>query len=319
MRVRSHAALAALAVVCLAIGAACGGSTGGGEVSAVTPAELDQGYLAQVADTTSAARTGRFEYRTDTRTTFNGHTTSARTTVTASFDDDRDLVQQHLTASLEGMAGDPSPVDVEIVGTATDWYARGSLFAEDGVAPGQWLEIPKQATAGRGTEPFRGPIDPGKALDHLRGVGATIDDRGTVEIDGVTTRHVHATASMSDIGAGVFGEPSTPSTNPTATQVTLDGPTELDVYIDGDNRVRRLTMSSTISTPSLPHGPGAPDGEISTTTTMDFADYGKPVTIAVPADDETIDGVPYLDRRSSTNAVSGSGSGSVDAAGTTTP
>ena len=95
---------------------------------------------------------------------------------------------------------------------------------------------------------------------------------GTETIDGVETTHYTATLDPAKIPNG-------------ARLQKLAGATyqPVDVWIDGDDHVRRLHMAYSTS------GAMAAGAASSSDLTMTFSDYGKDVQVSVPSDAETFD------------------------------
>lgn len=172
---------------------------------------------------------------------------------------------------------------------------------------GKWIRFEGSEHAGLGQSGLPGTTggtitDPSAMLGYLRGVGADLTTIGTEVIDGVETTHVRAVVSVRDaldasgadrermeqalrgLGGGL-GEAIEELSFP------------FDVYVDADGYVRRLTMSYDFSelfdvfeglSGSERRG-ATPDPGMSMTMTIDFFDFGEPVSITEPAPGEYVD------------------------------
>jgi hypothetical protein len=112
---------------------------------------------------------------------------------------------------------------------------------------------------------------PGQTLQQLKASG-DVRKVGTETVDGLETTHYTATLDPAKIPNG-------------ARLQKLSGATyqPVDVWIDGDDHVRRLHMAYSTS------GTAAAGVASSSDLTMTFSDYGKDVQVSVPSDSETFD------------------------------
>ena len=128
-------------------------------------------------------------------------------------------------------------------------------------------------------------------LDLLRDSGATVTDEGSVDIDGETTQHFHATISAADALASAPAE-SKGKAEEFIHELGVDPATveiPMDVYVDGEGRVRRLEMTFDGATfAGLDGTESLPDGPI--VFTLDFLELGESVTIDLPPADQVSDG-----------------------------
>jgi hypothetical protein len=116
-------------------------------------------------------------------------------------------------------------------------------------------------------------------LAYLRATSGKIEKVGTEKIRGVETTHYRAKVDLDKVAAQA--PPSLRKTYRASIQSLKQGlgtdTIPVDVWVDGDNLVRRLAE----------HLPVAQGGKID--FSVDFYDFGAPVSIAPPPASETLD------------------------------
>jgi hypothetical protein len=132
--------------------------------------------------------------------------------------------------------------------------------------------------------------DPTAMLDQLHGVTDDIDDLGEEVIDGILTTHYRATISRDAVIA------NTPEDSRAGVESLLEtsGFPEtyaVEVWIDGDNLVRRMTTAMSMQ-------------GIDQAITVTWSDYGAPVDIQVPTE-SIIDYRDFMERTSGTSPIPG--------------
>ena len=121
--------------------------------------------------------------------------------------------------------------------------------------------------------------DPTASFENLRQAsGAEVEDLGSEDVRGTSTRHFRAELdltsqldSMGGAGAAALG--------PMREQLKA---VPVDVWLDGDDRIRR--QRTTLDLGAAGFGAGK------VVTTVEAFDYGKAVSIEVPAADEVFEG-----------------------------
>jgi hypothetical protein len=129
----------------------------------------------------------------------------------------------------------------------------------------------------------QGSSDPSNSLALLEGASENgLEDLGQEEIDGVTATHYRA-----DIDLSEAYEQSDAISDPEAFEQFTemfgeDDTIETHVWLDDDGRVVQQSYRQ-----PFPIVPGADD--VTMEVTMGFTDFGEPVEVDFPDDDETVD------------------------------
>ncbi len=136
--------------------------------------------------------------------------------------------------------------------------------------------------------------DPAATLANLRGAADSVEELGKEEIRGVRATHyrasIDATKALEELRDATDGELASELIELASTM--YKNPYFMDVWIDDDNLVRR--MSFTLETTG--EGATAQFAGLKTTMTMDYYDYGKPVDITIPDDSEVTDWSDYMEQ-----------------------
>jgi hypothetical protein len=185
--------------------------------------------------------------------------------------------QLTMTTSVPGQ-GD---VRVEEIMDGLVLYMRSDALA--GALPDgkTWLKIDLVA-AGRKTgvdmsqlQQLSGGGDPTQFLSYLAKAG-DVHKVGTEDINGTQTTHYHATIDFEKL-AGSAG--SAAASVRQVEKLTGQKTMPTDIWIDGNQRVRRPTVAISVKQP-VP---------IRVDLTIDFKRFGVPVDVHAPAADETAD------------------------------
>ena len=188
-------------------------------------------------------------------------------------------------------SGAPVPggadLTMETIIVGSDFYMGGAAFSEiPGVDDGQYLHMDLSEFADVG-QSFTGSGDPRDTLEQLKASG-DVDEIGEAEVRGVSTRQYRARVRMGDALEQMDEDQraSLESLYGTDLERLEDVEFEMDVYIDGDDLVRRMTQDISFedfadltSEPMPVELRGA-----SLSTVMDFFDYGADVRIEAPTD-----------------------------------
>jgi hypothetical protein len=139
-------------------------------------------------------------------------------------------------------------------------------------------------------------IDPAKQLEALR-TAKGVEEVGTERIEGAETTHLRGEVRFSD-----FAKTLPPERRERAleamrrlskNQPGADAPAPFDVWIDEQDRIRRMTQSG-----KVPAQPGVPAGEFA--ITMQLGDFGAPLAADAPAGDEVFDATDAIAKATAT-------------------
>jgi hypothetical protein len=129
-----------------------------------------------------------------------------------------------------------------------------------------------------------GGQDPRQALAQLKYAAGEIEKVGTEEIRGTETTHYKGDVDLRKSIEQVPAAKRDDAKRAIDKIIEISGSEgfPMDVWIDGDKLVRRIRMQMTLNNPAF-------GGEMDMDMTMEMFDYGTPVTIDVPSDDEAED------------------------------
>jgi hypothetical protein len=137
----------------------------------------------------------------------------------------------------------------------------------------KWVEVDASSAAGKTAAP---PVNgPQEGLKVLEGVEEA-EKVGEEDVDGVPTTHYRGTFPHAEEVFGVKVEVSEP---------------EIDVWIDAQERVRRMQVSvkSALN--------GVEDSAVATDITIDYESFGRVPKIEVPPADEVFNGTSELESK----------------------
>jgi hypothetical protein len=296
MRLR---ALVALAVVTACIAGGCGGSSSTAQKVKVDATPVG---LRHAAETTLAQGTSKVELTT--RMTVNGREvsmdgTGAMDPANKRFQmtfDARQLFQQLPTRGSEPdsvASALDEPIEVLVDGTVM--YMHFALLASTVGSGKEWLKIDLAAVNQDAADLIGGGAggafgsDPSSFLQFLEGVGK-VDQVGQEDVRGVHTTHFAGSYSLEDALAALPADQQDKARRAFESLGLSDDakstPIPFDAWVDDDGLVRRI---ETTFDPSLVGATGKPSPVGQTTTRVEFYDFGAPVDIQIPSDDEVHD------------------------------
>jgi hypothetical protein len=125
--------------------------------------------------------------------------------------------------------------------------------------------------------------DPGQALQELESVSGHVANLGRQRVDGVETTHYQANLSLDRLLGTVPASERGLMRQVISTlqQAMPTGAIPVDVWVDSQHLVRRMTTTLDLS---LPAGPNLQE-----TATVDLGDYGPQPRPATPPSDEVLD------------------------------
>lgn len=158
---------------------------------------------------------------------------------------------------------------VELLQDGTTQYYRVSGAAAAGRKPWQRLDLSRLGVTANTSTGAGNPLDSFRQLGAIVG---EVEELGHEDVRGVDTVHFHATIDATKVQA--------PKTSVPAATMDALRRMPVDVWLDGQDRVRRFRQSLDL------RSAGAPG--VITTTTEAF-DFGKDVTIELPPDADVED------------------------------
>jgi hypothetical protein len=165
----------------------------------------------------------------------------------------------------------------------------------------QWLAVDlnqiatNQGNSGLGQLLASAPSDPSELLVYLTAVEGQVKTVGPDTVDGVPTTHYDATIDLDKVAAL---DPGAASTTKQLEQQLGTNSLPIQLWVDQQNRVRRISVDENIAHPvpgsTISGGTsttGTNDtnlniGSVHVTFTVTLSDYGTPVHIVAPPADE---------------------------------
>jgi len=183
-----------------------------------------------------------------------------------------------------------STMRVEMVLDGATAYMRlpSALTASLGTSGRQWIKADLSKLSGvPGLSSLaNGPTtsDPAQTLQELRSVSGTVVDLGQQRVDGFGTTHYQAQMSVDRLAGTVppAERSAMEQVLSTLKQALPTGAIPVDVWIDADHLVRRVTTTLDLS---LPTG----GTNLQETVTVDIGDYGAQQPPAIPPADQVLD------------------------------
>ena len=214
---------------------------------------------------------------------------TARMTATVAVDGET-LLEMEGTGNLRTGAGqftmhnyvsrvDPDRADFDMHVVGLD---RTHAFLDVGpilsLPPGKrWVEV---TVADAVAEQLAGGADPSSGLDYLEGVADTVREAGREQVGGVPTTRYDLTVDLDSLvaraSAGIAAIDPVLAARYQQLAAAVDaGSGDGAAWVDGDGRVRRLRYTFEF-------------GDVTSTTTFELSDFGVPVDVAAPPDDEVV-------------------------------
>lgn len=286
--------LALLSILVLAVAAAgCGGTT-----TAVGP---DLTSFASAASASAASDTGKFELEAEL--SLPGTDKSFGFSASGGFDTPGKRAQMTLDMSslaklLAGFGGslggsssgdlptDPASWKLEAIQDGGTVYVRLPLLDDKLPAGKTWIKGNAEELAAQGGSELGqfgsfANTDPRDAFAYLKAVSGSIETVGGESVRGVDTTHYRATIDAAKIESMLPAEQrqGLGSLDGLLGQAGL-GAIPIDVWLDSDQRVRKLELSLEL---------GSGSQKASASLTMELYDYGEPLDVSLPSADQVVD------------------------------
>ena len=277
------------------VAAACGG---GG--SSTTPQPIAARALALITDAQSKTVSGN---SSKVSLSLRVSTDQGETTATGegAFDLEHKKGSMHLDVSAAGQQ-----LGLDIVFAGTVLYERFPPEVSSQFPGGkEWLKLDLAELAkvsGVDASQFlsSSPTDPSQTLEYLKAASSDIQDLGTEEVRGASTRHFHFTVDLNKLGSSTGTESALKSVVDLLGRSTFP----MDAWIDSDGRARKVQVDFSFQ----PSGDaGQTTGPVTMTETIEYYDFGTDVNVTLPPESDVIDFSEFL---SSLGQSSGSGSSS---------
>ncbi|MCC7078402.1 MAG: hypothetical protein IT198_14870 [Acidimicrobiia bacterium] len=274
--------------------AACGG--GKDAQTRKEPGSSPRVLHAAVKETTDAG-SAAFTLDMSTKGQVAGQSMDMTAHVTGVYDFETGDMEMDMATTLPGQG----EMDIQVRAVEGILYMRypDSLAAQMGLPPGAaWIKMDPATLTGLSAEQMEsmsGQIqDPTQLLAFLEAAGADVEEAGTEEIDGFETTVYKATATLgalmeeqSEAVEKVLGKG-------TVTEETLETMADveipMEVWVDGDGRVRRLRVQMDMSA-AMAGASGQEGGAGSLLVDLEenFTDFGVDVEVEPPPATETVD------------------------------
>ena len=168
-------------------------------------------------------------------------------------------------------------------GKLTEVFAPGEVYMQNsgakGVPAGEYVEVSVQALAD-GNLVSSGATDPASAANALRGA-QTATRLGSATVDGVLLTHYQGTLDLAQAAEATGGGAGTGLSLAAKTFTVKKVPYQ--VWLDQQGRIHEIVEVFTFS--NVPGSTAAKD-QVVVTSTSEFADYGTPVSVSIPASKE---------------------------------
>jgi hypothetical protein len=269
-----RAAAAAVAAVMALVLAACGDAGSEGAVDSLTSDAVDRSGDVAIEVTSAAAAVQEA-----------GTNSAAQPTMRATV---RIEADGEVISETEGL-GDMTGTMFEGTTTLPGFGSAGYRLV-DGIAyievPGlpdgaTWLAISVEELSAQTGVDYGVQQSPTSMLSALESLGGQVSEVGTEDVAGEPTTHYRVTTTAEDLIANSAANGMLQDEALAATEV-FTGPVELDVWIDANDLVRRMTYTMSIA----PGSPGMPFSEF--TYEFEFSDYGEPLDVTAPPPETVI-------------------------------
>jgi hypothetical protein len=165
-------------------------------------------------------------------------------------------------------------------GKLTEVFAPGVVYMQNsgakGVPAGEYVEVSLQELAD-GNLVSSGATDPASAANALRGA-QTATLVGTAAVDGVVLKHYQGTLDLAQAAEATGGGAGLGLSVAAKTFTVKKVPYQ--VWLDQQGRIHQIVEVFTFS--KVPGSTAAKD-QVVVNSTSEFADYGTPVSVSLPA------------------------------------
>jgi hypothetical protein len=279
-----------------------------GALSGCGAGDADPASVASAAEVTRKAQSARV----DLRVSATGFGLPGGVTITGDGTTSLDSAEMDLDVDLAPalrLAGVDGDGPAKLVVRDGDVYVDPPRV--DGVRlPGgaSWLKVDlAKVVRAAGADPQAlgeiATVDPATQLDVLRSAKG-VEELGSERVAGVETTHLRGEVRLSDYAATLPAERRARaleaieqlSSSPAGTDA--DAPTPFDVWVDADDRIRRMTQTG-----KVPGQPGVPAGTFD--ITLELSDFGARLAGDAPARGDVYDASDLITRAAAAGGTGG--------------
>jgi len=246
---------------------------------------------------TAAERTARISYEATTGPPVNPEESAGASsrvvTVKGGGVTDFSGAASSMTIGMPGMG------DLEMRQVGETVYLRmPDEFAAQVSGSKPWLRVDLDALYGQqyGDAPVQGGAsgDPTCQLEYLRGVSDSVEKIGEERVRGVQTTRYEAIVDLNKEVAGL--DAGVKEANQELVKRLGTSKLPVEVWIDEENRVRHYALDVSVPMPKNAASPNASQGDdrLRTRMVIEYYDFGTPVDVQAPPEDQTMDGSKLL-------------------------
>lgn len=173
----------------------------------------------------------------------------------------------------------------ETVSDGTTVYTKTDFLGD------KWLKLDAAdllKDAGGGSDPFGSSLaDPGQTLQYLKDVSDTVETVGTEQVRGRDATHYKATVNLRAAAEKRLG--SVPGYVDEALKTLGSDSIAYNVWVDSDGYLARVAFDMGFASSLLPEMK-----DMKMAVSIDYFDWGKPVTIEIPPADQVTDAASAL-------------------------
>ncbi|MFC8825991.1 hypothetical protein ACFT9I_11610 [Streptomyces sp. NPDC057137] len=162
-------------------------------------------------------------------------------------------------------------------------YQQPPAGSESGLPDGKsWMKIDlKKLAEQQGAGAGAGEVsDPAASFSYTKGISdKNVKKVGAATVDGAKTTHYRVTVDVDALAKG-----NTEQTRKLKEQLGATLP--LDIWLDGDGRLRQQKMELTVKRPA---GETEGPAQVAVLTTLKLSDFGTDVNVTAPAAKDTVD------------------------------
>lgn len=150
-----------------------------------------------------------------------------------------------------------------------------TIYSNGGHDDDVWVQTDLEELTGL-PEALLAIMDPARKVELLKGASRVTEEVGTESVRGVQTTHIRLV-----VDTGKLFDSDTGGRLSRELAATIPDAFDVEVWIDDDDLVRRITSSLEIDSPEI--------DLTSEQSTVEYFDYGVPGPVSLPAQDDVVD------------------------------